>query len=261
MLPTNPKTDQKKLRQQIKKSHIPKHIALIMDGNGRWAKAHSLSRAEGHKRGAAAVDLLMDACLDLRIPCVSLFAFSTENWRRPKTEIRALFNLLDAYIIDKLPKMKQNGIRFRVSGDISKLPRKSQRLIEDGLEQTRKNRAMLLNFCLNYGSRDEIIHAAHRMVQARAEKLPAKPSASDLKKLQKKPTAREFEKFLYTDQLPDVDLLIRTSGELRISNFLLYQCAYAELYFTDVHWPDFDESELYKSIIDFQNRQRRYGGL
>ena len=236
---------------QIKKSPRPRHIGVIMDGNGRWARKHSLQRIEGHKKGAEVVDALMDSCLRLKIPVVSLYAFSTENWRRPSFEVKALFELLNLYISDKLPKMMQNEIRFIVSGDIDKLPVKSRKLIVDGMQKTRKNKKMLANFCINYGARDELMKAINEIVAERAASGKAGAKVS----------AKEFEKHLYTRGLPDVDLLIRTSGEQRISNFLLYQSAYAELYFTDILWPDFTESDLYKSIIEFQRRDRRYGGV
>ena len=247
---------------KIKTGTIPKHIGVIMDGNGRWAALQSKPRIEGHKAGAETVNSMMDACLELEIPVVSLYAFSTENWRRPSFEIKALFDLLNLYITDKLPKMIQNGIRFIVSGDISKLPKKSQQLIEDGIEQTKKNKNLLTNFCLNYGSQDEILQAVQLLIEKRLEGFNEKDHIKDhYKKLTRKPKSKEFEKFLYTSKLPPVDLMIRTSGEHRVSNFLLYQAAYAEFYFTDVLWPDFDDVELYKSIIEFQKRDRRYGGL
>lgn len=251
------------LRAKIKKNPLPKHIAVIMDGNGRWAAKHKLKRIDGHRQGAHTVDALMDDLLDLKIPVVSLYAFSTENWRRPKAEITSIFQLLDEYIVEKLPKMIENDIRFIVSGDIKKLPKKSQKLIQDGISKTRNNKKLLTNFCLNYGSRDETLLAVQSLIEDRLHKLKDydKLTPQQLKSLSKKPSMKEFERHLFTSGLPDVDLLIRTSGEMRISNFLLYQCAYAELYFTDVHWPDFNRVEFYKSLLDFQKRQRRYGGI
>lgn len=230
----------------------PNHIAVIMDGNGRWAKQKGLSRGEGHRAGAKTVDSLLDVCLELKIPVVSLYAFSTENWKRPISEIKTLFSLLDEYIENKLAKMESQNIRMVVSGDISKLPSKSRRLIRNALEKTKNNTSLIANFCLNYGSRDEILRAMNLLLEYRLKK--------DMK-ISKKITEREFSKYLYTSNLPDVDLLIRTSGEMRLSNFLLFQCAYAELYFSKKKWPDFKRNDFIKAVVDYHKRKRNFGGI
>lgn len=253
------------LKQQIKKSPIPQHVAVIMDGNGRWAKSKGLKRIDGHRRGSEVVDNLLDDCIDLKIPVVSLYAFSTENWKRPATEVKGLFSLLDEFISGKLPRMIEKGVRLHVSGNIAKLPAKSQKLIETAREQTSKADNLIANFCINYGSRDELLEAMQSVYLKRLSDLEHKKkivAAGDiLKQLKARVKHKEFNDQLYTAGLPDVDLMIRTAGEKRLSNFLLYQSAYAEFYFTEVCWPDFNSEELYRSIIDFQSRVRKYGGL
>lgn len=231
---------------------IPHHVAVIMDGNGRWAKERNLSRSEGHKAGAQVIDELLDVAIEYNINVISLYAFSTENWKRPKTEINGLFQLLNYFIKDKLPRMLANDIRMIVSGDIKKLPIASRRLIEDAQAQTAKGKSLTVNFCLNYGSQQEILRAASLVLQERVQKQ---------KNLSAAIKEKEFARYLYTAKLPPVDLLIRTAGEKRLSNFLLYQSAYAELVFTDVLWPNFDRKEFIAAIEEFQNRTRKFGGL
>lgn len=240
---------------QIDTERLPRHIAVIMDGNGRWASERGLKRLEGHRAGSETVDRLLDTILELKIPYVSLYAFSTENWKRPQTEIKGLFSLLDEYIGSKLPKMLSEGIKLHISGNISKLPAKSRKMIHDAIEKTADGTNLTANFCINYGSIDEILKAATEAARARSE-------SKNLKNKFRKPlTEKELKSFLYTADLPDVDLLIRTAGEKRLSNFMLIQAAYAELYFAGVNWPDFDRDELLKSIIDYQSRHRKFGGL
>ncbi|RME91701.1 MAG: di-trans,poly-cis-decaprenylcistransferase [Candidatus Hydrogenedentota bacterium] len=238
---------------------IPKHVAVIMDGNGRWAKKRNLPRSEGHKQGALVLESLFEECIRQNIKVVSLYAFSTENWKRPKSEIKTLFSLLDTFITEKLDTMVKLGVKLFISGDISKLPKRSQKKIETALAKTKKGKKLIANFCINYGSRDEIKRAALLILQSRLQKIK---SLSELEKVQKrKISEKEFSAKLYTKTLPDVDLLIRTAGEKRLSNFMLYQAAYAELYFTETLWPDFNKKELQAAIRFYQSRVRKFGGL
>ncbi|MES0491226.1 MAG: polyprenyl diphosphate synthase [Leptospirales bacterium] len=231
---------------------IPKHLAIIMDGNGRWAQDRGLSRLDGHKHGADILDRLLDTILELKIPYVSLYAFSTENWKRPKTEVTALFELLNRYLKDRLNKMVEKGICMRVSGDIQGLPFISRNLVNGALERTRNGTNLVANFCINYGSRDEIVHAV--------ESLIAERSSHKVKKSANL-TWEDIDSFLYTSGMPGVDLLIRTGGEKRLSNFLLLQSAYAEIYFTETLWPEFNEKELLEILQWYQSRVRKFGGL
>ncbi len=226
---------------------MPNHVAIIMDGNGRWAEKRSLSRAEGHKKGAEVVQNLMDAALSLNLKVISLYAFSTENWSRPKSEINALWRLMEVFFTSNIEKIKGKGIQLRHSGMIENLPSSTRKIIEKSVHETRNNSRIILNFCLNYGGRQEITEAVNRWVEHR------KPG--------EKMTLEKMDTFLYTAGLPEVDLLIRTSGECRISNFLLWQMAYAEFIFTKVLWPDFKPYHLYKMIYEFQQRDRRFGGI
>jgi len=237
----------KKYKDLLDPSRIPAHIGIIMDGNGRWAKKMSLPRAEGHKKGAEVIEPLMDVCLELGVKAVSLYAFSTENWCRPSTEVFALWKLLDYFFDTKLGTIKQKGISIRHSGTTGKLPPKTRKTILNAVEETKKNRKAVLNLCINYGGRQEIVDGVNKWVSERGNS--------------EKFTQGKMEKYLYTAGLPEVDLVIRTSGECRISNFLLWQLAYAELAFIDVLWPDFMPEHLYKVIYEYQQRERRYGGL
>ena len=228
----------------------PCHIAVIMDGNGRWATARGLKRSEGHRAGTETVDKLLDHLLKIKIPYVSLYAFSTENWRRPRTEIGALFSLLDEFITTRLAKMIANGVRIVTSGDISRLPKKTRELLSDAMRKTARNKKLTANFCLNYGARDEIHRAAVRFAEAERGK-----------KTIRIPTEKQFRKLLWQSDIPDVDLLVRTAGELRLSNFMLYQAAYAELVFTDKTWPDFSDADVDAAIAEFGRRKRKFGAL
>lgn len=228
----------------------PKHIAVIMDGNGRWATARGLKRSEGHRAGTETVDKLLDHLIKIKIPYVSLYAFSTENWRRPRTEITALFSLLDEFIKTKLTKLITNGVRIVTSGDISRLPKKTRGLLADAIHKTARGKKLTANFCLNYGARDEIHRAAARFAEAERGK-----------KTIRTPTEKQFRKLLWLPDMPDVDLLVRTAGELRLSNFMLYQAAYAELVFTDKTWPDFGDADVDAAITEFARRKRKFGGL
>ncbi len=238
----------RKVEQHQQSKALPQHIAVIMDGNGRWASSRGLKRLDGHRQGAQTLCNLLDVLLELGIPVVSLYAFSTENWRRPRAEITGLFSLLDEFISQNLAIMLEKKIRLLVSGDTSRLPKKSRELITGGLEKTRRNKRLIANFCINYGARDEILRAAQ---------LAAAASRNRSGKFSR----RDFEKYLYTAGLPDVDLVIRTAGEKRLSNFLLYQAAYAELYFTDVLWPDFSAQHLQMALEDYRQRTRRFGAV
>lgn len=231
----------------IDRDNIPRHVAIIMDGNGRWAKRRSLPRVEGHRRGAQVIESLMDTAIDLGIEVVSLYAFSTENWSRPKDEIAGIWRLLGMFFEANIDTIMKKGVLLRHSGSMKHLPASTRRIIEDSVARTRGNRVITLNFCLNYGGRQELVDAVNAWTASR------KPG--------EKLTERSFGRHLYTAGLPDVDLLIRTSGEHRISNFLLWQIAYAEMIFTRVLWPDFGPRHLYRMIYEYQQRDRRFGGL
>jgi len=235
--------------EQIDFNRLPRHIAIIMDGNGRWAKKNTMPRVEGHRRGVKSVDHIVSLCAEMHIEALTLYSFSDENWNRPRTEINALMKILDQYLKKELERMKRENIRFNTIGRVYELPPDIQNLIQYAKDTTADNDGLVLTLALSYGGRQEILDAARkiaRMVedgQLRAEDI-------DFPVL---------ESCLATQGLPDPDLLIRTSGELRISNFLLYQIAYTELHYTDVLWPDFREDDLLKAIIDFQRRERRFG--
>jgi len=228
---------------------LPHHLAIIMDGNGRWAKQRMLRRIVGHQRGVETARLMVEECSSLGIRYLTLYAFSAENWLRPKTEVKALMTLLKKYIRSETPRMMKNNIRFNVIGDRSELPPDVEQEVTDALTQTAANSGMVLTLALSYGSRQEIVRAAKQM----AGDLTAGRIAAD------RVDERLFNSYLYTSDIPDPDLLIRTSGEMRISNFLLWQLAYAELYFCDVNWPDFGKKDLYRALHDYQSRERRFG--
>jgi undecaprenyl diphosphate synthase len=226
---------------------LPKHIALIMDGNGRWAEQRSLSRVEGHRAGVKNIrDLLLHlASKDIRF--VTLYAFSTENWRRPEDEVAGIFRILEDIIGDESKALHKNGIRIKHIGSLKELSGNSRESIKAAVELTKKNTGMTLSVALNYGGRAEIVEAVRHIVEA-----GLKPDDIDEKTIQKN---------LYAPELPDVDLVIRTGGERRISNLLIWQTAYSEYYFTPVLWPDFNVTELDKALDDFGKRHRRFGGL
>lgn len=227
-----------------------RHVAIIMDGNGRWAKARGLPRAMGHQHGADAVRRVVRAARELGLEYLTLFAFSSENWRRPVEEVRDLMGLLRLYLRREIKELAENNIRLRVIGDLSALSDDLQKLICDGEALTERNTALTLVIAINYGGHADIVRAARELALAvsRGEIAP-----EDI-------TEQQFAGALYTADLPDPDLLIRTSGEQRISNFLLWQLAYSELVFDPVLWPDFDKSHLERAIADFQQRDRRFGG-
>jgi undecaprenyl diphosphate synthase len=231
---------------------IPDHVAIIMDGNGRWAKQRNLERTEGHREGSNAIDRLLDSALSFGLKNISLYAFSTENWKRPPTEVRSIFLLLNEFIEKRLGTLIEKGVKVVHSGSKSKIPFHSLSKIDMAVEATRKNKTLVLNFCLNYGSQDEIATAMNRIILHRKEKGIS---------LEKAIKPSEIEKFLYTYPLPPVDLLIRTAGEQRLSNFLLWQSAYAEIYFTNTLWPDFSKESLLESLEWYTSRVRKFGGL
>ena len=229
----------------------PHHVAIIMDGNGRWAKARGLPRIAGHRRGADAVRRVIRGAGELGIPVLTLFAFSTENWARPADEVSDLMGLLRHYLRNELEELSKNGARLRVIGDRDRLARDIVKDITDAESRTRANSRIDVNICINYGARDEILRATRNL----ARKVAAGEIAPE------QIDEARFESHLLTAGLRDPDLLIRTSGEQRISNFLLWQCAYAELVFVDTLWPDFGKEHLEKAIAEFRRRERRYGGV
>ncbi len=228
---------------------LPHHIAIIMDGNGRWAKLQGKPRVFGHKSGVTAVREVTEAAAEIGIKYLTLYAFSTENWSRPSIEVNALMSLLVETVRKELDTLKKNNIRLFAIGDLSQLPDKTRKALLEGIEKTKYNTRMTLVLALNYSARFEILNAAKKM---------AETINKDGKRVDEIGT-EEFSSYLTTNGIPDPELLIRTSGEQRISNFLLWQIAYSELYFTPVLWPDFKKEHFYSAIIDYQNRERRFG--
>ncbi|TWJ32948.1 Undecaprenyl pyrophosphate synthetase [Geobacter argillaceus] len=233
----------------IKGDKLPRHVAVIMDGNGRWAKARMLRRIVGHRKGVETVRVIVEECSRVGIGFLTLYAFSAENWSRPKTEVHALMALLKKYIRMEVPRMQQNNIRFNVIGAREELPPDVRQVVSDAIAVTSGNTGMTLTLALSYGARQEIVRAC-RSVAADIAAGRIAPEAM---------TEKDLASYLYTADMPDPDLLIRTSGETRVSNFLLWQMAYTELYFTEVNWPDFTVQELHKAFNDFRQRERRYG--
>ena len=232
-------------------TNIPKQIGIIMDGNGRWAKNRFLPRIAGHKEGMNRVVDIVEECCKIGVRTLTLYAFSTENWKRPEEEVNGLMNILVVYINSQLKRILENNIIFRVIGDYSKLPSSIVKLLDNSIDKSKDNNGMVLNIALNYGGRAEIISSIKNLYKD-IEK--GKLSLDELNE-------ESFKKYLYTKENSDVDLMIRTGNEKRISNFLIYQLAYSEFYFTDVLWPEFYADDLYDAIYDFQNRNRRFGGI
>ena len=238
---------EKKLQINLQK--VPQHVAIIMDGNGRWAKGKGMERVFGHKNALTSVRESVAAATEIGVKAVTLYAFSTENWNRPKLEVSALMHLLVTSLKKELPGFQKNEVKINAIGDLKSLPKKAQKVLAEVIDATKENTKIILTFALSYGSREEIVNT--------------------IKNISKKVVNNELQieeidenvinNHLYTFNLPDVDLMIRTSGEHRISNFLLWQMAYAELYFTDVLWPDFRKSDFFDAIIEYQNRERRFG--
>ncbi len=244
-------SEEEALLRKIDSSNLPQHIAIIMDGNGRWAKQRGLKRIVGHKEGVKAVREVIETSARLGIKVLTLYAFSNENWKRPQYEINTLMKLLREYLHKELPTLMKNNIALHPIGRIYRLPKLVVKDLEYIKEQTKNNTGLTLNLALNYGARTEITDAFHKLYQALTEK-----------KLKIEEVNEEIiDTFLYTKGQPHPDLLIRTSGEMRISNFLLWQIAYSEIWVTSTFWPDFNKKDLLAAIIDFQKRERRYGGL
>ncbi|HPC73365.1 MAG TPA: isoprenyl transferase [Syntrophales bacterium] len=231
------------------RENLPEHIAIIMDGNGRWAQKHALGRIAGHRKGSEAVRRVVRACRKLGVKYLTLYAFSSENWSRPEEEVNALMSLLIRYLRSEEKELLDNGIRLTAIGNIAALPDRVKKTLQKTMDRTAGNREMTLVLALNYGGRDEILEAARK---ALAERDRGRLVPGDL-------TPELFSSYLYTAGIPDPDLLIRTSGEYRVSNFLLWQTAYTEFFFTDVLWPDFSEEDLTEAISDYQRRERRFG--
>ncbi|PVX45332.1 undecaprenyl diphosphate synthase [Flavobacterium sp. 103] len=237
------------LKDEINTENIPKHLAIIMDGNGRWAKQKGFLRTLGHESGSKSVKKIIQECLDLGVEYLTLYAFSTENWNRPKLEIDTLMRVLINSLKKELKTMQEGNIKMNAIGNLEKLPTKAQKQLFDVLDKTKDNTKMTLTLALSYGSREELVNVVKIISDKVKNNIISIDSIDD----------SIINEHLYTHNLPDVDLLIRTSGEHRISNFLLWQIAYAELYFTDVLWPDFKEQDLHEAIISYQKRERRFG--
>lgn len=229
---------------------MPKHVAIIMDGNGRWARSRGLPKMVGHRAGADAVNRVTEAAREMGIKVLTLYSFSTENWKRPEREIEGLFKLLEGELKKREEKLNENGIRLSVIGDVTGLPRSTQEKLAEVMDSTRSNSSMVLNLALNYGARAEIVNAAID-ISRKVKELAIRPDEID---------ERLFSEHLYTRGLPDPELLIRTSGEYRVSNFLLWQISYSELYVSKKLWPDFQKSDLRKAVEEYGRRERRFGG-
>jgi undecaprenyl diphosphate synthase len=237
------------LLESINKDNLPKHLAIIMDGNGRWAKQKGLLRALGHESGTKSVKTTVETCAKLGIENLTLYAFSTENWNRPKLEVDTLMKLLVNSLKKELKTLQENNIRLNSIGNLSKLPSSTLKALNDVIEKTKNNSRMTLTLALSYGSREELLNVVKNISDKVKNNIISIEAIDE----------SIINQHLYTHNLPDVDLLIRTSGEHRISNFLLWQIAYAELFFTDVLWPDFTDQHLYEAIISYQKRERRFG--
>ncbi len=225
---------------------VPHHVAIIMDGNFRWAKAHNLPANMGHKKGVNNIEIIVDACIDFGIKYLTLYAFSSENWDRPVDEVSYLMKLLDEYLDKETQKLHDKGVKILVSGDLTKLPEKTRQKITKIENETKNNNYLVLNVAFSYGARQEIVSAVKKIIS-----MP-NIDISDI-------NDQMISQNLYQPQIPDPCLLIRTAGDLRISNFLLWQIAYSELYFVDILWPDFSKKDLHQAIINFNQRERRYG--
>lgn len=230
---------------QINLTKVPKHIAIIMDGNGRWARQRHLPRVFGHRAGISSVREVVRACGELGIQALTLYAFSAENWARPEAEVKALMRLLEDYLGRELPELQKNKVQLRAIGRWKQLPAAARSQLERVIEATAKNKGLVLNLALNYGGRQEIVDACNQALHDHVRQV----------------NEATFARYLNTSHLPDPDLLIRTSGEMRISNFLLWQLAYTEIHITSIPWPEFRRPHLYRAILDFQKRERRFGGL
>lgn len=231
--------------------NLPRHVAIIMDGNGRWAKKRGLPRGVGHRAGVEAIRAVVTTCSDLGIQVLTLYAFSTENWKRPRSEVDILMNLLIEYLQKEAEELHRNKVQIRTIGSLLELPPKAQVEIDRAVQLTRNNSGLIVNLAINYGGRVEILHATRKIAElVKQGQCQLEDINEDL-----------FNRFLYTSGLPDPDFLIRTSGEMRVSNYLLWQLAYSEFYVTEVLWPDFSKTQLLKALLIYQERDRRYGGV
>lgn len=237
------------LLEKLKQNKVPRHIAIIMDGNGRWAKKKGMARIFGHRNALTAVRESVEAADDLGTEAITLYTFSTENWKRPKLEVDALMNLLVSALKKELPEFQKKQVQVNAIGKLSDLPKKARATLNNVIESTKNNKKIKLTFCLSYGSREEITSSVKKIALAVKE---GTLNTDDI-------TENIIQQNLYTQDLPNVDLMIRTSGEQRLSNYLLWQLAYAELYFTDTLWPDFRREDLFKAVETYQNRERRFG--
>jgi len=238
-------------RKILAKGNIPKHVAIIMDGNGRWARLRGLLRTVGHENGVKAVKKIVRAAGDINLPYLTLYTFSTENWNRPKSEVSAIMRLLYETTRRELNELLENNVRLITTGNIEALPKIRRDILKDAIARTSENTGLTLNLALNYSSRLEILQAVKNIISDIESKKLVKNDIDE----------KRFSSYLQTNGIPDPDLLIRTSGERRLSNFLLWQMSYTEIYVTNVLWPDFDEKDFYQAIIDFQGRERRFGRL
>jgi undecaprenyl diphosphate synthase len=237
------------LLDQIDKNKLPKHLAVIMDGNGRWAKQKGLFRTMGHEKGSKAVQEIVEACGEINIPYLTLYAFSTENWNRPKMEVELLMKLLVSTLRKEIKTLQKNDIKLNAIGNLESLPTKAYKELMDVIKKTENNSQLTLTLALSYGSREELTKTVQEISHKVKNNLISPENIDET----------VINNHLYTQNLPDVDLLIRTSGEQRISNFLLWQIAYAELYFTETLWPDYTKNHLFEAILNYQNRERRFG--
>ena len=242
--------EESQLLEKLDLTRLPRHVAVIMDGNGRWAQKRHLPRIAGHRSGTQSARTTIETCARLKMEALTLYAFSVENWRRPKAEIDFLMQLLREYLRREMPLLQKNNIRMRFLGRLDELPAGVQNDVRDAMEKTAENKGMVLCVALNYGGRAEIVDAMNAILTERnGHGSPHKV------------TEEQLSRHLYTDGLPDPDLLIRTSGEMRVSNFLLWQIAYAEIFVTETLWPDFNRARLLEALLEFQKRERRYGGI
>ncbi len=237
------------IKTQIKSDKLPKHLAIIMDGNGRWAKQQGLLRVVGHENGTKSVREVVEACAEIGIKHLTLYAFSTENWKRPKLEVKTLMRLLVKSLKKEIATLQDNDIKLSAIGNLNDLPKNAHDELLEVIDKTKTNTQMTLTLALSYGSREELVSVVKQLTDKVKNNIISVDSIDE----------SIINKHLYTQNLPDVDLLIRTSGEHRVSNFLLWQIAYAELYFTNILWPDFTKNDLYEALINYQNRERRFG--
>lgn len=236
-----------KYEEMTDRSNIPNHIAIIMDGNGRWAKKRLMPRSVGHKAGADMLKRIVKKCNDLGVKYLTVYAFSTENWKRPSEEVSLLMGLIVTYLQREVKEMNENNVRIRAIGDIEKLPQKAYEELKKSMDITKDNTGVVFSLALNYGFRDDLSHAIKNMMK---DNIAIDDIDDDTVK-----------KYLYTSYMPDPDLIIRTGGEIRLSNFMLYEASYSEFYFCDTLWPEFDEEELCKAIYEYQQRDRRFGNV